>query len=68
MQRSFWESLWQNDLWYAIPLIVAIAVVYAGTRFEELPQIFRYSVRVAQWIVIFMLVLLGFLLVLSWFQ
>ncbi len=68
VQRPWWEFLWDNDLWFAIPLIIAIALVYAGTRFEELPEILWYAARVARWIVGFMLVLLLVLLVLSWFQ
>jgi hypothetical protein len=68
VQRNWWEWIWHNDLWYAIPLIVAIALVYAATRHEFLPEIFRHAVRVARWIVVFMLVLLAILVALSWFQ
>ncbi|MCS7237632.1 MAG: hypothetical protein NZ899_05100 [Thermoguttaceae bacterium] len=68
MQRSWWEAIWSNDLWFAVPLIVAIALVYAATRFETLPEIFRYSLRVARWIVTFMLILLAVLVILTWFQ
>jgi CBS domain containing-hemolysin-like protein len=68
VQGSWWERVWHNDLWYAIPLIVAIALVYAATRHELIPQILRHALRVARWIAVFMLVLLGILVTLSWFQ
>jgi hypothetical protein len=68
VQESWWSWILNHDLWYAVPLIVAIALVYAGTRHELLPEILRYAVRVARWIVVFMLVLLAILIVLAWFQ
>jgi hypothetical protein len=43
-----------NDLWYALPLIVSISFVYAGTRHESLELIWQHAIRVALWITIFM--------------
>ncbi len=54
------ESAWllaatgAHDLWYAVPLIVAVSLVYAATRHERLPEIFYRAARVASSIVIFM--------------
>ena len=43
-----------NDLWYALPLIVAISLVYSGTRHERMQPILSGAVRFAGWIVAFM--------------
>jgi hypothetical protein len=45
-----------NDLWYALPLIVSVSLVYSATR-HELPQpIAAGAVRMAAWIGGFMIV------------
>ncbi|HEV3339512.1 MAG TPA: hypothetical protein VG125_04125 [Pirellulales bacterium] len=45
-----------NDLWYAVPLIVAVSLVYSATR-HELPQpIAAGAVRMAAWIGAFMVI------------
>ncbi len=54
-----------NDLWFAAPLIVAISLVYAGTRHEEKSEILRHAVRVAVWIGGFMAVILALLYLVS---
>jgi len=46
------------DFWYAIPLIVAICLVYAATRHEDMGAILRHAVRFGASIVLFMAVLL----------
>lgn len=56
-----------NELWYALPLIVSVSLVYAGTRFEEPDMIVRHAVRTAVWIAGFMAIILGLLAILSWF-
>lgn len=54
-----------NDLWFALPLIIAISMVYAGTRHEETLEILGHFVRVAAWISGFMAVILAVLFVVS---
>lgn len=49
-----------NDLWYAIPLIVAVSLVYSATRHELAGPIVGGAMRMAAWICGFMLV--GFVL------
>ena len=45
-----------NDLWYALPLIVAVSLVYSATR-HELPQpIAAGAIRMAAWISGFMVI------------
>ena len=45
-----------NRLWYTLPLIVSVSLVYAATRHEQLGPILRHALRTAAWIVGFMLV------------
>ena len=55
-----------NDLWYALPLIVAVSLVYAATRHEDTRFILRHAVRTAVWIVGFMAVVFVLLSLLTW--
>ena len=55
-----------NDLWYTVPLIVSVSLVYAATRHEETVPILTHSVRIAVWIVGFMAIIFAVLLLLSW--
>ncbi len=43
-----------NYLWYFVPLLIAVSLVYAGTRQETMPFILRHAVRTGTWIIIFM--------------
>ncbi|MBX9787899.1 MAG: hypothetical protein K2Y37_03210 [Pirellulales bacterium] len=38
-----------SDLWYSLPLVVAISLVYAGTRHEAMGDIIRHAIRFALW-------------------
>ena len=55
-----------NQLWYAAPLIVAVSLVYAATRHEEMGPILRHAVRIGVWIVGFMAVVFAILLAMWW--
>ena len=50
-------------MWYAVPLIVSISLVYGATRHELMRPILEHAVRFAGWIIGFM----GVLFVLIWF-
>ena len=50
-------------MWYALPLIVSISLVYGATRHELMRPILEHAVRFAGWIVGFM----GVLFVVIWF-
>ena len=52
--------------WYAVPLIVAVSLVYAATRHEAMGPILQHSVRFAVWIVSFMVVVLALFVALFW--
>lgn len=56
-----------NQLWYSVPLIVAISLVYGATRDEEMGPILIQSYRAAVWIVTFLAIVFAVLLVVSWF-
>jgi hypothetical protein len=43
-----------NQLWYSLPLIVSVSLVYAGTRHEDMPSILRHAARMGVWIVAFL--------------
>jgi hypothetical protein len=42
---------WDVDLWYAVPLIIVISLVYAATRHEAMEPLLRHAARVGGWIV-----------------
>lgn len=44
------------DMWYAVPLVIAVSLVYSATRFEETPAILAHAGRTAIWVVSFMVV------------
>jgi hypothetical protein len=56
-----------NMLWYALPLVVAVSLVYAATRHEAMAPILHHAVRVGGYIVGFMLMIFAVLWVMSLF-
>jgi hypothetical protein len=54
-----------GDLWYALPLVVAVSLVYAASRHESMQQILRHAARVGTWILGFMAVVFAVLAVIS---
>ncbi len=52
-------------LWYAVPLIVAISLVYGATRHELLRPILEHAWHFAAWMVGFMAVLFAVLWLVS---
>jgi hypothetical protein len=47
-------SLWHARLWYAIPLVVVVSLVYGATRHERIKEILDQSIRTAIGLVGFM--------------
>jgi len=47
-----------HDLWYALPLIVSISLVYSATRNEEMGPILAHALRFGAWVVGLMLVVM----------
>jgi hypothetical protein len=54
-----------NQLWYALPLILVISLVYAATRHELIGPILIHAVRLGAWITGFMAAIFAVLLVIS---
>lgn len=46
-------------IFYALPLIIVISLVYGATRHEYLKEIVEHSVRSAAWVVGFMALILA---------
>ena len=55
-----------NALWYALPLVIAVSLVYAATRHEQTRPILVHALRVGLWIVGFMAVIFVVLLLIFW--
>jgi hypothetical protein len=67
MSFSMLLSSWSDSqLWYSIPLIVTISLVYGATRHELMVPILHHAWRTARWIVGFMLVIVAILTLISW--
>jgi cytochrome c oxidase assembly factor CtaG len=56
-----------NQLWLLLPLIVVVSLVYGATRHERMQEILLNAYRAAKWIVGFIAVIFGVLLLISWF-
>lgn len=47
-------AMHSGDLWYALPLVVAISLVYHATRHEQMGPILLGAARFGAWLVLFM--------------
>lgn len=56
-----------NRMWYALPLIVSVSLVYSATRHEQVIEIVRHALRTATWIFGFMLAVFGLLFVFTYY-
>ena len=54
-----------NRMWYSVPLIVVISMVYAATRHEMIKPIVEHALRFGFWIVGFMLVVFVLLMLIT---
>ena len=59
-------SVWNVDLWYAIPAIIAVSLVYAATRHEQIRPILTHAGRVAVWITGFMVAVFVVIQFVTW--
>jgi hypothetical protein len=66
MDNLILAAIESYDIWYALPLVVAVSLVYSATRHEQMVPILKHSVRVAIWIVGFMVVVFVVLLLVDW--
>ena len=56
MYNSLWDVILYNDLWFALPLVIEVSLVYAATRHEAIQPILRHAFRFGTWVVAFMVV------------
>jgi len=62
----FFADLLALRIWYALPLVVAISLVYAATRHELMWPILVHAWRIGIWILGFMSVVFVVLWLLEW--
>ena len=62
MSITLLGSIWDAQIWYCVPLIVATSLVYGATRHEYLKEIINHSFRAALWLIVF----LGIIFALVW--
>jgi hypothetical protein len=55
-------------MWYAVPIIVSVSLVYSATRHEQMASILNQAARFAVWIVVFMVIVFAVLQAMSWLQ
>ncbi|MBC8353862.1 MAG: hypothetical protein H8E66_17825 [Planctomycetes bacterium] len=55
-----------NRLWYALPLVVSVSLVYGATRHELMGPILNNAFRAAVWIGGFMSIIFAVLMLISW--
>ena len=54
-----------NRLWFSLPLVVSISLVYAATRHELMRPILDHALRFGVWVLAFMAVVFVVLTVVS---
>ncbi len=54
-----------NQLWYLLPLVVVISLVYGATRHELMGPILSHAWRFGVWVMTFMAVIFAVLFVIS---
>lgn len=59
-------SIFDLQIWYALPLVAAISLVYGATRHEHMMPILRHSLRAASWVIGFMFVIFLVLKLAGW--
>ena len=60
------ETILHMKLWYALPLIVSVSLVYAATRHERMHAILIHAARAALWIVGFMAIIFAVIYAVAW--
>lgn len=59
-------SIWHNQLWYLLPLVVSISLVYGATRHELMQPILANALHTALWILGFMAIIAAILIGVNW--
>jgi hypothetical protein len=56
------------QIWYAVPLVIVISLVWGATRHELLPDIIVHSIKSLLWVLTFMGIIFALILVAGYFQ
>ena len=67
MDKLLLADVWAHDFWFALPLVIAVSLVYAATRHEAMEPILRHALRIGTWIIAFMAVVFVVLSVGLWY-
>jgi hypothetical protein len=60
------SQLWRLDVWYALPAIIAVSLVYSATRHEKMQPLLIHAGRTAVWIAGFMIAVFVALQAINW--
>jgi hypothetical protein len=55
-----------SRIWYCLPLVVSISLVYGASRHEQMGPILEHALRFGAWVVTFMLAIFALLMFVSW--
>ena len=66
MITTLFSAVGTAQMWYFLPLLVSISLVYAATRHEQMGPIFRHAARFAVSISVFLAVVFAILFWMSW--
>jgi hypothetical protein len=65
IQLPLFAAMWFNRMWYSVPLVVVISLVYAATRHEAMKPILGHAVRFGLWVFVFMFIVFAVLSLVS---
>lgn len=66
MNPALLATLVHNQLWYLLPLVVVVSLVYGATRHELIGSILHHAFKAGIWILGFMGIVFVVLLFVSW--
>ncbi len=56
------------QIWYSVPLIIVISLVWGATRHERLPEIIAQSIKSLLWVLTFMGIIFALIFVAGYLQ
>jgi hypothetical protein len=56
------------QIWYSVPLVIVISLVWGATRHERLPEIIAQSIKSLLWVLTFMGIIFAMIFASGYFQ
>ena len=56
------------QIWYSVPLVIVISLVWGATRHERLPEIIAQSIRSLLWVLTFMGIIFAVIFIAGYWQ